>query len=259
MRKALTATSWEGSMFYLKAYSAGSIIATSWRLYLREWRTIFLIYILPLLAAHILNTLIKHTGPPGVIIAALGSFIASTFVVFPTTVAISEICLDMKPTLARSYRRAFAQPGKLIGTYLMSLAIVVAGFLLLFVPGMVFSVWYMLVGPVVVLEALAGKAALKRSRELGRGYYWRNLWTIFAGTMLAIIVILVVTFAIGLVLAYFNLIGEPWAAAFGDFIGGVLGLIGAPPISIMPVLIYYDMRARKEGYAASQLADDLRF
>jgi hypothetical protein len=236
---------------YLQAYSATSIIAASWRMYFREWLTLFLIYLAPLLVAHIFNFLVKSTGMPGAVLGGLGVFFASIFVTFPTTVAVSEICLDIKPTVGRSYQRAFAQPGKLVGTYLLALVIMFLGFLVLFIPGLVFSVWYAFIGPVVVLEALAGRAALKRSRELGRGYYLRNFGIIFLGTLLV------------MVLTALALLGGVAIAGIGlgvaDFLSTVLGLVVAPPLAILPVLLYYDMRARKEGYAAAQLADDLRF
>jgi hypothetical protein len=172
--------------------------------------------------------------------------------------AVSEICLDIKPNVARSYRRAFAQPGRLMGSYLLAFVFVLVGFLLLVVPGLVFSVWYTFVGPVVVLEALAGRAALKRSRELGRGYYLRNIGIILLGGLLAMVLTFLISALVGVAAA---LIAEALGTDFGwvEFLGGVCGLIMAPPLTILPVLLYYDMRARKEGYAAAQLADDLRF
>lgn len=245
-------------MNYLKAYSVGSLIATSWRIYFREWRTIFLILILPMTAAHVLGFLIKHTGTVGTIIGTLATLFAQAFIIFPTVVAVSEVCLDIRPTVARSYRRAFARPGKLFGAYFLTLAIVAGGFILLLVPGILFSVWYMLVGPVAVLEALPVKATLKRSRELGRGYYWRNFGALFCSSILVMIPTMLIAGIFGASIGYLTKAG-PWGLGFAELIGNLLGLIAAPPLAIMPVLLYYDMRARKEGYAAAQLAEELRF
>jgi hypothetical protein len=245
-------------MSYLQAYSARSIIAASWRMYFREWLTLFLIYLAPLLVAHILNSSIKDTGTPGAVIGGFSVFFASMFVTFPTTVAVSEICLDIKPTVGRSYRRAFAQPGKLIGSYLLAMVIILVGFLVLIIPGLVFSVWYTFIAPAVVLESLAGRAALKRSRELGRGYYLRNFGILFLGILLVMVLTLLLSLLIGVafgIVAHFLGIG----LGLAEFLGGVCGLVMAPPFSILTVLLYYDMRARKEGYAAAQLAEDLRF
>ncbi|MET4388810.1 hypothetical protein ABIB73_004575 [Bradyrhizobium sp. F1.4.3] len=245
-------------MYYLKAYSAGSIIATSWRIYFREWRTIFLILILPMTAAHVLSFLIKHTGTLGTVVGSLATLFAQAFIIFPTVVAVSEVCLDIRPTVARSYRRAFARPGRLFGAYFLTVAIVFGGFILLLIPGILFSVWYMLVGPVVVLEALTVRATLKRSRELGRGYYWRNFGTLFGGSILVLIPTMLIAGIAGASIGYLTDAG-PWRFGVAELVGNLMGLIAAPPLAIMPVLLYYDMRARKEGYAAAQLAEELRF
>src|SRR5258708_9946982 len=139
------------AMSYLRAYTVGSIILTSWRLYFRDWITLFLIYVIPLAAIHILNSWAKTMGGLGVVLGRLGLLFAWILVSFPLTVGVSEICLGIKPSVGRSYQRAFAQPGKLVGSYLLTMVIILFGYLLLLIPGVVFSVWYVLLAPVVVL------------------------------------------------------------------------------------------------------------
>jgi hypothetical protein len=245
-------------MSYLQTYTVGSIIATSWRIYFRDWLTLFVIFGIPLALAHTLNVSIKHTGGLGIAIGAITLFIASLFVGFPLTVAISEICLGIKPNVARSYQRAFAQPGKLIGTYLLTLAITLVGFILLFIPGLVFAVWYAFIGPVVVLEALSGRPALKRSRELGKGYYLRNLGVLILGQVISGFLGALLSGTTGFLVGYF-LSANGSMLYLVELASGLLGFLVAPPTLIIVVLLYYDMRARKEGYGATELADDLRY
>jgi hypothetical protein len=244
-------------MNYLQTYTVGSILATAWRIYLREWSTLLIIYIIPLVVIHAFNSWVKTTdmGALGLVLGTTSLFLASMFVSFPLTVAISEICLNIRPKVGRSYRRAFAEPGKLIRSYLLAFIIILLGFLALYIPGLVFSVWYTFIGPVVVLEALAGRAALKRSRELGRGHYLRNFGIIFLANILTLLLAIVLGGILGFLLAL------AFAVDLGvaEFLGGLVGLLVAPPAVIVLVLLYYDMRVRKEGYAAAQLADDLRF
>lgn len=242
-------------MSYLRAYSFGSILVTSWRLYVRDWITLFIIHVIPLAAVHILGFWAKSVGGWGVALGTLGFIFASMFVSFPLTVAVSEICLDIKPSVVRSYQRAFAQPGKLVGSYLLTLVIIFGGFLLLVIPGVIFSVWYTFVAPAVVLEGLAGKAALRRSRELGRGYYFRNFGILILSQLVMLVIAMVLGGALGVALA----LSFPISPRALEFAGGFVGLAVAPPSVIVFVLLYYDMRVRKEGYAAAQLADDLRF
>jgi hypothetical protein len=240
----------------LRAHALGSFIGTSWGIYRREWLTLFLIYVIPLLVVHIVDALLKVAfGQDILLIFVMGALqmLASLFVAFPATVAVSEICLGIRPNVGRSYKRAFAQPGKLFGSYFLALLIIILGFVALFIPGVVFSLWYTFVGPVVVLEGFAGRAALRRSRELGKGYYLRN----FGVYMVAIIVVLLIAVFFGGVIgaaSYFAGINPQIA----QFIIGLFSLLVAPPLVVLIVLIYYDMRVRKEMYGAAQLADDLR-
>jgi len=185
----------------------------------------------------------------------------STFVIFPTTVAVSEICLGIRPSAVRAYSRVFANAGRVFGTYLLATLIVVMGLLALIVPGFVLGIWYMFVGPVVVIESVGGRAALKRSRELGRGFYWRNFGVYLLLSLVVVVVMLVVAVLAGaLVGAVLGVVGFSIddITRISMLVGTVSFILFTPVILIALVLLYYDMRARKEGYGATQLAEDLQ-
>ncbi|MGR3311486.1 MAG: hypothetical protein ACUZ77_12035 [Candidatus Brocadiales bacterium] len=50
--------------------------------------------------------------------------------------------------------------------------VIVGGMILLIIPGIIFFTWYFLCYYVLVCENITGRAALSRSRELVRGYWW---------------------------------------------------------------------------------------
>ncbi len=50
--------------------------------------------------------------------------------------------------------------------------ITVAGFVLLVVPGIIFSVWFIFAPYIFIFEDVKGMQALSRSRELVKGYWW---------------------------------------------------------------------------------------
>jgi hypothetical protein len=244
-------------MSYLQTYTVGSIVRNSWSIYFQNWLALLLIYVIPQAAVSIVDALIRTGGEPEplvVITMFVLQLLASMFVTFPATVAVSEICLGIKPNVGRAYRRAFAQPGRLVGTYLLAFVIIFLGYVALLIPGIVVSLWYMFIGPVVVLESLAGRAALKRSRELGKGYYLRNLGILWLNILLLVLLAGLLGGLVG-ILGYFAGLGPEG----GRFLGSLMGLIVAPPSAISVVLLYYDMRVRKEDYGATQLAEDLRF
>jgi len=241
-------------MSYLRGYNFGSILIAAWRIYFGDALTILAIYIVPLAVAHILNGWLVTLGGFGILLGGFIVIVTSMFVSFPSTVAISEICLGIKPSVFRSYRRAFARPMNLIGSYLLAFGIMLLGFIALYVPGLVLSVWYAFIGPAVVLEARSGWDALRRSRELGRGSYLRIFGVVLVASIIMFVLAAVLGGIVGIVAALLHL-DMQWVR----YLAPLLGLLVAPPTGIVVVLLYYDMRVRKEGYAAAQLTEDLRF
>jgi hypothetical protein len=59
-----------------------------------------------------------------------------------------------------------------LGVVLLTLLFVLLWSLLLIIPGLIYSVFYSLVVYVFVFEGLRGRAALRRSQELVRHYWW---------------------------------------------------------------------------------------
>lgn len=90
--------------------------------------------------------------------------------------AVASCYLDRPITVGLAFQRARRIFLPLLGTTILLSLVVMAGFLLLIVPGVIFLLWYFLAIQVVVLEGLSGQAALKRSRQLMKG----NIGTAFA-------------------------------------------------------------------------------
>lgn len=241
---------------FLQPQTLGSIIGNSFAIYVRHWPTICLIYILPLLPMGVLQELLQQEGHRGWSIAVSVVQVAVNVLVGAALiVAVSDICLGLKPSLRRAYRRGFGN-GRLFKTYFTLLLFLIVGFLLLVIPGMVMAVWYMFALPATVLEQFSGRAAMRRSRELGRGFYWRNIgnllvvWVVVFATMIVAAMVLVMI-ELGILANNFPVLEAVLGAALG------IAIIG--PLSSIPmILLYYDMRSRKEGYGAAQLVEDLR-
>jgi hypothetical protein len=241
---------------FLQSQTLGSVIRNTIRIYVRNWETICLIYILPLLPIAVLRALLESQGHSGwaltlYLIQLLGNILVSAALI----VAVSDICLDLKPSLRRAYRRGFAN-GRLYSTYFLLVLISVFGFALLVVPGFVFLVWYMFALPATVLEQVSNYDALKRSRELGRGFYLRNFGISMICSLVAIVLLVA---AGGLMGASEYLILGHGYQVLEKILDEALSIVLFGPLITIPViLLYYDMRARKEGYGAAQLVEDLR-
>jgi hypothetical protein len=130
------------------------------------------------------------------------------------------------------------------------------GFTLLVVPGFVFLVWYMFALSVTVLEQVSGVAALKRSRELGRGFYWRNFGISMICSLVAIVLLAAAGGLIGV--SEYSILGHGYQVLENILSEAFSIVLFGPLVTIPAILLYYDMRARKEGYGAAQLVEDLR-
>lgn len=80
-----------------------------------------------------------------------------------------------------------SQAGKFLGTQILYGLIVVGGFILLVVPGVIFLAWFSMAQYVMVEEHIYGMAALRRSRELVRGRIWDIWGTLSLTTALSIV------------------------------------------------------------------------
>ena len=128
---------------------------------------------------------------------------------------------------------------------------------MLFIPGIIFSVWYFFVAQAVILEGKGGRAALIRSRELGRGHYLRNFGVVAAMLFIVELIVISVALLLGVIIGYTVKMPIGELRNSMDVMGNILAYLLLPPYQIALVLLYYDMRVRKEGYGAAQLTEDL--
>lgn len=121
------------------------------------------------------------------------------------------------------------------------LALVLAlgfGYLMLIVPGFVFSVWFALIAPVIEIERLGVRAAFRRSRGLVRPYFWK-----VAGVMVPMTILQAVLEGAGDGVAH-SLLGENY---FGNWLAEIVAnLLGAPLYALTVLALYFEIR-RREG------------
>ena len=112
------------------------------------------------------------------------------------------------------------------------------GSLLLIIPGIITWIRYSLYAPVVLIEGLEKKAAMRRARELA-SRSWR---TIIIVSVLQIVIPMTVSFLVGRMRVAIN---APRASLSSQLYQQVLGLANifvVPLMSIVPALLYLKMR-----------------
>jgi len=174
---------------------------------------------------------------------------------------------------AASFGQAYAASGRRLGALVVALTLQVLAYLgigaVSVALGLLLALvnpWLFLLAPVlglvgvaflglqfsfvveaVMLEGAGAMAALGRSRRLARRSYGRITLVYLLG--------LAATFVLGRILATgAGLIapGSPFLATFGDMLASLLGL---PLAWASFVVLYYDLRVRKEGLDLERLAD----
>lgn len=245
---------------YLRSQTVGEVLRNAAEIYGRNFGVIFLTYFLPVFPIGVWQSEAQAAGATGSFaIAFLCSMLASFVAVGAITIAVSDICLGNKPSVARSYKKIFSGVlGRLFVASLLQSLCLIVGLVLCVVPGVIAMLWFMFTSPAVMLEGVGGVKALQRSKSLAQGYLGRNF----------------------LVLVLLIIIG----AVVGGLVGGILGgtlevlrqalhvqatfvlrlvlvavqtLVASFSIVAL-ILLYYDLRARKEAYDAAALAEDLR-
>ena len=193
-------------------------------------------------------------------LAGLGASTLVTLLaaVFATTAcfrALSEAYLGRSPDWRQSYR--FAAPRFLPVLWVTMLTVIGAmlGLVLLVVGAIAFYVFWSVAVPVVLAEDVRGTRALRRSWSLVRGRWWPAFGVLVIGSILGGIV------SVGL-LAVTDLVVPGESDSVGrivaDGLAQVLGsAIATPLTAAFTVVLYFDLRVRKEGFDLELLADRL--
>ena len=179
----------------------------------------------------------------------LASALAYAALVF----AVSEIHLGGTIPIRAAYRRARARLGSLFNLgFSIFLRIVGCTITIILLPVAVLMVfWYSLAWHALLLENIGARQALKRSRLLTRGQVGR-IFLIFIlmaiVTWVAILVLQGPFLAAGIWMASEEIEAPYWLDMLSNITAGLATALTSPLAGIALVLLYYDVRVRKEGY-----------
>ena len=147
-----------------------------------------------------------------------------------------------------SYKWGFARFGSVLLISLLVGLAVLGGFILLIIPGIIFMVMFAVAVPALVVENLRGTDAMSRSWNLVKGNFWHALGLIIvAGIITAVVG--------GIVGAIGGAISDNWFVAW--IFQAIAQIVTAPFAAIVSVLLYLDLRARREALSADGLRAEL--
>lgn len=271
-----------GAVFYVPLQFLGGMISTSMAGAFRTSATT--------------NTVdwarIGMLGVPGVALCVL-YVVAYAAVTGAFTYAISQRYLEERTSIAASYRFIRRRVWRILLALLVSMVAVTAPmtigiFVVALAAGLAsqsvssFPVWATVIGVLVgavvaiagivfsvglafrlpfvttalVLEGLRPVAAMKRSWALANGHVGRVFGILFVTSLVVAIIASIITGPVQYIVAMFlkdSIVGT----AVQSGVSAIASALLEPITAIVLVLLYYDLRIRKEGFDLQMLARDL--
>ncbi len=161
------------------------------------------------------------------------------------TRAVSDAYLNAPMTVAEAYRAALKIYARYMRTCLLVGLALLGAFFLLIVPALYFGVSWAVVGPVGVVESTFGRAAMKRSRALTKGHWWRTCGVFLVAFVIAAVVGAGVNSVLGAI------------PVLGAALTGLVQSIAGAYTSIVLVVLYVDLRCRHEDFDLQLLASQV--
>ena len=265
---------------YLQEQTIAEVVKNAIHIYRTYFRKFFFSYFLLMLPATILGFAgVAVSGDNfllGLAVYETVGFVAAGVASLMVILVVSDICLGEPPSVKRAWKHiSVSLVIKLLLTTLLVYSIffilapigmgVAAAllatlptlfayifftlFVMLLVPALVS--WFLFVPAIVVLENRWGFRAMKRSVTLGYDYHLRNF-------VIVCMMFGLVTLLPFILYVVFLITGSEWAPALGFCFYYIVGFLIQPLGLIYIILLYYDIRVRKEGYDSAALAEDLR-
>jgi serine/threonine protein kinase len=167
-------------------------------------------------------------------------FLAAAIISGMTAIIVTQ--LEAAPLRPLEMRTAFAILKRrwwpFLRTALNVTVRIIIGFILLVIPGLVMQIRYALYAPVVLVEGLEKKAALRRARELA-ARSWRTV--IIVSILQFVIPLVFSSLASTLTVRLQRETGSPMVKVSQQF-SGLINIFILPLMAIVPALLYLKMR-----------------
>ena len=180
-------------------------------------------------------------GIPLALFQVVASFVSGSIISGVTAIIVTQLAVaPMKPVELRAafdiMRRRWKPFLKTALNVIIRMAI---GWVLLIIPGIVVQVRYLLWGPVVLMEGLEGKPALKRARALA-SRSWR---TIILAMLIQFCVPAIVGGTIGALMGLNSAAHtHAWRVKLTGQAAELINIFVLPLLAIVPALLYLKMR-----------------
>lgn len=263
----------------LRPLRVGEVLDVAIKIYRSQFATLVKAVALVVAPVQVLTALVQASAPeqpatvtdpgtpqPGVdfsgfwgwlaalLVTSLLALIAGQLATAASLKAVSGGYLGEKPQWRESLRFAFARLGSLVWLALLSGILLFLAVLAFVVPAIYFYGAWAVAVPVLLLEDVRGRRALKRSRSLVQGRWWPTVGAILVGVLLAAVVQFAFGFVAGLGVALADTDNDVVFVTLQAVSGAASGILVTPFTAAVTAVVYFDLRVRKEGLDLELLA-----
>lgn len=178
---------------------------------------------------------------PGIGLAILVVVLLVVFVSLWLELAIYKAAFNPQMPMGEIFSSVVHKIGPLLVIGLLTGLIILGGFILLIIPGIIFAIWYSLAPIILIDEGTKGWSALKRSRDLVKGHGI----DVFLRFLVIVIILIVLSLPARFVFDPNSLVD--------DIYNAVISLITGPLVALYTVQLYKNL---KEIKSAPQISNE---
>lgn len=260
----MTRADYAGGMYPL---DVGSLVGRAFEIVKRHAPALFTVTLLVLVPVELIALLIDlGTGAPveltsgdmsgsvfaGQMIALVLAVLGGTLTTGATYRIVAGAEAGEDVTWQESMRFALERFGPLLILSLAVGVLVAIGTVLLVIPGVWLAVALSVAAPALLVENLGVGDALSRSRRLVKDRWWATLGRLLVAGLLIVGAMLVVGMIVGGALTASGDSGTASKQIIVHTMNLVASVLTTPFLAAVIVLVYFDLRARKEGFDPSR-------
>lgn len=258
----------------LRPLSLGEILDRTFALYRRNFVLFIGISAIPqvvVLALGLAQTAMQGASPQfprdfGLILAFYAIYIPVALVAYMFSqggaiLAVSDLYLGRSTTISESLRRVWDEFGSLLGVILLNGIVIVAGFILLIVPGIYMMCRLLIAVPAALIEKRGPGDSLSRSFHLTKDNAGRAflILLLYFALAYAALLLLGLPFSIPLAISIARGGADSGMArvwlALSQVASSAAGILVQPVLLIAISIYYYDLRVRKEAFDLQFMMD----
>jgi hypothetical protein len=232
--------------------SSMEIIKKGTSLYIKNFKK-FLLPLAIIIPINILDILLTYLSFPGktiiMIIVLVAVYLLSFWINILFIDLINKIYTNQGFDINILFKSAFYRIPSYLFVCILAGLIIIGGFFLFIIPGIIFSIWFGYAAVINIIEEKnnKGRLALLESRDLVRGRLWATFWRQFAPPIIFVILGLIISAIIVGPLYMLSLLGNLDPIMFFMYLYTFIILVLSPLFVAFEIILYCSLKETKKS------------